>query len=172
MRKHLILASLLLSSALATPALADEGKGSLGLSSYALSISDGIVTDSFNGLALTGEYDITNRIAIVGRYYALTNTDFSFIKMDGFDLNLRFGPNMPGFTYFGEVGYYSETMSATTSPLTFDFSGGLFGAGIGYNFDKVNLSFDITSRSTGDYQGNTSASLIAITSALSLSYIF
>ena len=172
MIKSLIVASLLLSSTFATPALAEEGKGSIGLGKYVLVISDGITTDALSGFALVGGYDITNNVSVVGRYYALTHIDFSNISGDGFDVALRLGPNSPGFIYFGQLGYYSETVTNSNTNFTADYSGFLYGGGIGYNFGNLNLAYGINIRSTGDYEGNSGISYTAVSGALSLSYIF
>ena len=91
------------------------------------------VSDTFLGTALVGSYDFTSLLSVSGHFYALEYEVSTAIKMDGYDLMLRAGKNDLGFIYFGALGLYSETMSASTSPLTFDYSGALLGYGIGYN---------------------------------------
>jgi hypothetical protein len=173
MKKSILAASILLMGVLATPAMAEEGRGSIGLGSYSLTIAPAIgVADTFSGTALVGSYDFTRLLSVSGHYYALKHEVFSAVKMDGYDLMLRAGKNDLGFAYFVALGLYSETMSASTSPLTFDYSGTLLGYGIGYNWEKVNVTLEGSIRSTGDYEGNTGNSYVAATGALNISYRF
>ncbi len=169
----MLAASILLMSAFATPTMAEEGRGSIGLGTYALIVTPAIgVSDTFSGTALVGSYDFTSLLSVSGHFYALEHEVSSAIKMDGYDLMLRAGKSDLGFTYFGALGLYSETMSASTSPLTFDYSGTLLGYGIGYNWESVNVTWEGSIRSTGDYEGNTGNSYVAATGALNVSYRF
>lgn len=173
MNKSILAASILLMGATATPAMAEEGRGSVGLGTYSLIVTPTVgVSDTFIGTALVGSYDFTDLFSVAGHFYALEHDVSSFIKMDGYDVMVRVGKNDLGFTYFGALGYYSETMSASTSTTTFDYSGTLLGYGIGYNWESVNVTWEGSLRSTGDYEGNTGNSYVAATGALNVSYRF
>ena len=174
MKKSILIASTLLMGVFATPAMAEEGRGSIGLGSYGLTVAPAVgVSDSFFGAALVGTYDFTDNISVAGHLYALTHELNSAIEMGGLDIMVRAGKNGLGFTYFGALGLYSETLSAPSiSTATFDYSGGLLGYGIGYNWGSVNVTWEGSLRSTGDYEGNTGNSYVAATGALNVSYRF
>jgi len=174
MNKSILATSILLMSAFATPVMAEEGRGSIGLASKSISIAttSGFTTNTFQwgGIALVGGYDITNSISLHGSYYTLTETTDSNSEMNGFNADVRFGPNGLGFTYYGSLGYFSDTWNGSTSGISQDYSGGTFGVGIGYNWDSVNLDWNILNvRSKSDYPATTD---LVGSGALSLSYRF
>ena len=174
MRKLILITSVLLMGVMATPASAEEGRGSIGIGSYGLTVAPKIgVSDSFFGAALVGTYDFTDSISVAGHYYALTHDASTAIEMNGLDVMVRVGKNGLGFTYFGALGLYSETLSAPSiSTATFDYSGGLLGYGIGYNWESVSLTWEGSIRSTGDYEGDSGVSVVAATGSLNLAYRF
>jgi len=175
MKKTILAVSVLLAGAFATSAVAEEGRGSVGVGSYALSIaySGSTTSTDFAGSALVASYDMNDVVSVAGHYYMLTLDTSSLIEMNGFDVAARIGKNGKGLIYFSEFGIYSETISSpSTSSVTFDYSGGLIGFGIGYNFDSVNITYELAARSTGDYEGNSNSSAVAVNGSLNLAYRF
>ncbi len=176
--KKFLMAGLLLSSFIcATQANAEEGNGyvGLGLKSLVITVDNGVTISSFSwgGLAFVGGYDVTDYISLNGSYYTLTETTDANSEMKGFDAEVRFGPNSLGFTYYGSLGYFSDTWNGSTSGVSQDYSGALLGLGIGYNWENVNLNWNIFSiRSSSDYQGNSTADYSVGSGSLSLAYRF
>ncbi len=174
MNKSVLATSVLLIGMLSTPAMAEEGRGTIGLASKSISISttSGFTTNTYQwgGIALVGGYDITDSIALRGSYYTLVETTDSNSEMKGFDADVRFGPNGLGFTYYGSLGYFSDTWNGSTSGVSQSYSGGTLGVGIGYNWDSVNLDWNILNiRSKSDYPATTD---LVGSGSLGLSYRF
>ncbi len=174
MNKSILVVSVLLMGALATPVMAEEGRGNIGLAFKAISIATttGGTTNTFQwgGIALVGGYDFTDFISLRGSYYTLVETADSNSEMNGFDVDVRFGPNGLGFTYYGSLGYFSDTWNGSTGGVSQDYSGGTFGTGIGYNWDSFNVDWNILNiRSKSDYPATTD---LVGSGTLSLSYRF
>ncbi|PCI01427.1 MAG: hypothetical protein COB79_04080 [Zetaproteobacteria bacterium] len=190
--KKFLIAGLFLSSTLCiTQATAEENKFSLGLGSYALGLSssDPTVPDlTFGGLALVANYEVTDLISVGGHFYSIDATEFFFsgttlvelaYANTGYDALIKLGKNSGlGLTYFGGIGLYSETIEVSlpafpaAGTASEDFSGTMFGAGIGHNWENVNLLLELYFRSTGDYEAGGTASVTAVTSSLNMSYRF
>jgi len=177
MKKMTQVILMLFIAAFATQAVAEEGKGNIGLASKSLVITVdnafSISTFTWAGLALVGGYDITDYISVNGAYYTLTEVVDTNSEMRGFDADIRFGPNGVGFTYYGSLGYFSDSWNGSTSGISQDYSGSSFGLGIGYNWGKVNLNWNIFSfRSSGDYQGSSTDNYSVGSGSLSVAYRF
>ncbi|MDQ6989455.1 MAG: hypothetical protein Q9M19_06190, partial [Mariprofundaceae bacterium] len=178
MKKTILIVSALLVGMFATSAVAEEGRGSVGLGTYAISMvpSTGTSVD-FVGFAYVADYDVTDFISVGGHYYFTkfntSNSVGSFsYDLDGFDVLVKTGQNGLGFTYYGGLGFYSETLdgsaiffNGTTDALSKDYSGTLLGYGIGYNWDNVTVGWEGSIRSTGDYEKGSSGSVVAATGA-------
>jgi len=177
MKKEIIVISMLMATSFGGQVYAEEGKGNIGLASKSLVIG---VTNSLNtttyvwaGAAITAGYDITDYISVNGATYTLFETANTNSKMTGFEADVRFGPNSKGFTYFGSLGYFSDTWNGSTSGLSQKYSGGSLGAGIGYNWENVNLNWKLFSlRSASDYQGASTSDYLVNSSTLALAYRF
>ena len=177
MKKQTIAASMLLAAMVSTQAVAEEGKFNIGLASKSVTIivDDGFSSNAFSwgGLAIVGGYDFTDYISLNGALYTLVETADTNSEMSGFDADVRFGPNGLGFTYYGSLGYFSDTWNGSTSGISEDYSGGSFGVGIGYNWENVNLNWNIFSlRSSGDYQGSSTADFTVGSGSLGVAYRF
>jgi len=170
MRTKIIIFTFFTLFALSSPAQADDNKFSVGIGSYALSITDQVVTQDFSGPALVLGYTITDFVAVNSHIYSIKD-DFNQ-TMDGYDLALRLGKFTPGFNFFVQGGIFSETLSSSTSSATRDFSVTFLGFGAGYKWDKVGIDFDVSRRAIKDYQGTSTANIDAATSSLSVSYLF
>jgi len=171
MKKIIFSALMLFAGIYSAPAFAEAGKGSIGFASKSIVIESGTaLTYTWSGLALVGEYAFTDYIALHGTYYTLVETADANSEMKGFDADIRFGPNGMGFTYYGSLGYFGDTWNGSTTALTQDYSGTSFGFGIGYNWEHINLDWNIfTIRSNADYPGGVD---FVGTGALGLSYRF
>ncbi len=136
----------------ATPAIAEEGHINLGLGFYSIStkVVSSARSDRYTGSALIAGYSFNDLFAVNTHYYALSHDKFTATKMDGFDFTLRLGYQGKGFIYFAGLGYYQETL---TQPAlgTSDITGGLFGYGLGYNWEHVSLQLEGAVRGTDDY---------------------
>ncbi len=181
MKKSILVVSLLFGTMFTTQAVAEEGRGVVGISSYSLMITRSFTVGSatlsqdttYTGSALVLGYNVTDSMSVDGSIYALTDDKNSNSTMNGFDAAVRFGPNDLGFTYYGALGVYSETGENSATNISKDYSGALFGGGIGYNWDSVNWNWNILSiRPTGDYQGNDPADYTAFNAGMSIAYRF
>ncbi len=170
---HKIIFSTIISLFLTTSASVTAGeynKFNVGIGSYALSITDQIVTQTFSGVALNVGYTITDFAAVNSHIYSLSD-DFNQ-DMKGYDLALRLGKFTPGFNFFVQGGIFSETLSSSTSSATQDFSVTFLGLGAGYKWKQVGVDFDVSRRAIKDYQGTSTANIDAATSSLTISYLF
>ena len=192
MKKHMIAVSILLAGLTSTQAVAEEAQFSLGVGTYALGLSSDVPGSQpldFAGLALVGNYQVNDLVSVGGHFYSIDASEFVLLTgggsaelayaNTGYDALVKLGKTSGlGFTYFGGVGYYSETIevSAPAFPAagtnSTDFSGAMFGAGIGNNWENVNLTFELYFRSTGDYENGGTASVTAVNSSLNVSYMF
>ncbi len=193
-RKLMLAISVMLLAAFATQAAAEEGKLSVGLGSYALNLklSNATSTQKINatGPTLVVNYDLINLVSINSHVYSVEYTmaalyEFRFVPTKyatfGFDTSVRFGKNNLGFTYFASLGYFNETMKISAASVTSRvavnyFSGALIGAGIGYQWDHVNITLDAAVRSTGDYENVAPTAppikATATSGSLNVSYVF
>ncbi len=182
MKKTVLIISALCLSAFATPAFAEEGRGNVGLGTYNIAMAHaGGSSDAFLGTAITANYGVSDLITIGGHYYFTeeeNSTSALSLTLNGFDLLVKAGKDGLGFTYFGGLGVYSETMEfkvnflGQTASASNDFSGALLAYGLGYNWDALNLTYEGSIRSTGDYEADTGAGVVAATGSLSIAYRF
>ena len=132
------------------------GQGTVGVGSYAIVATlSGFglsTTSTYGGSALVGSYNFTPLISASGHIYG-TTLQGGGEEIGGYDAMVRFGKHDIGFTYFGSMGFFSETWKTTDgSGLKIDASGGLFGFGIGYNWEEVSLNYEFAFRSAKDYE--------------------
>lgn len=174
MRKIVGFFAAVLMTFVGTSANAEEGRASIGVGTYVLTVVQSVGgTRTFTGSALVGSYDFTNLISIAGHYYALTDDDFSFIELDGYDAMVRVGKNDLGFNYFGALGYYSETLATPSiNTQTKDNTGTFIGYGIGYQWDSLQIGWEGGFRTSGSESAAPGVSTVATTSSLSIAYRF
>ena len=153
------------------------GQGTVGVGSYAIVATlSGFglsTTSTYGGSALVGSYNFTPLISASGHIYG-TTLQGGGEEIGGYDAMVRFGKHDVGFTYFGSVGVFSETWKTTDGTMSIDASGGLFGFGLGYNWDDVALNYEFTIRDAKDY---TAAMLPGVTAtetsgSLNIAYRF
>jgi len=169
MRTNPIIFTFLTFFLLSSPAQAfDNNKLDVGAGSYALSLTDQTITQTFSGVALIIDYTINDYVDINSHIYRMI--DDSIQDMSGYDLALRLGKFTPGFNAFVQGGIYSETLSSSTSSATKDFSDTFLGVGVGYKWSHISIILDVSRRATKDYQGTSSANIDAATRSLSISF--
>lgn len=154
---------------------AKEKHFSVGIASYATVISDGAGDLDFSGFALLGTGAVNDNVGFRLTYAAQSWEDNSNLKLDALEGSLIAGTGLAatGFKAYGSLGFYSETLKANGALEEFDFSGAMFGGGIGYNWNPVSLEFWINIRSTGDYEDFAGgADVTAVSGGLGLSARF
>jgi len=176
MKKSIIAATLALMAGFGSmdaQAAEADSKGSIGVGSYAIGVTMAGRSFTFAGTALTGSYNINDKVSVAGHVYSVTNTDAAANEdIGGYDVFLRSGKNGKGFSYYLGVGLFSETLSTVGFAST-DASGMALGYGIGYNWDNVALMLEGNARTTGDYSDAANgASVSEVASSLNVSYRF
>jgi len=163
----------------ATSALAEESakekRFSVGLASYATVISDSTEDLDFSGFALFGTGAVNDNVGFRLTYAKQSWDDNSNLKLDALEGSLIAGTGLAtiGFKAYGSLGFYSETLKANGASEEIDFSGAMFGGGIGYNWSPVSLEFWINLRSTDDYEEFAGgADVTAVSGGLGLSARF
>jgi len=165
-----IISAALMATALASnQALAEEKQGSIGIGTYSVVLDINGSTGTYVGSALVGSYSFTPFISAGAHFYS-TTLDLGTEEIGGFDAMVRFGSQGQGFTYFGGVGVFSETV--TDFGFSLDASGTTVGYGIGYNWDSVALTWEGSIRSTGDYEDFTGQAVTQATGSLNVGYRF
>jgi len=177
MNKTTWITLLITSMVCSSQVFAEEGRASIGVGTKQLSIvTSNIFTTStyvWSGAALIGGYDFTDYISLYSHVYVMTEDVDADSTMNGFDAAVRFGSNRLGFTYYGSLGFYSDTWKHSAVNLTENYRGVSVGAGFGYNWKNLNVNWDtISFRSTYDYQGNSTAGYVVATGSMSLAYRF
>ena len=174
MKKNVILAAAML-AAFASTAQAEESKGKIGLGSYVLSTTDlAGATNNYNGAALVGGYNFTDTFSVNAHAYSLTHEVLTMVTMKGFDLMVRAGHNGLGFTYFGGLGLFNETLTGTIFGISAShgFSGGLVGFGLGYNWEHVSVEWEGAIRGSQAYTDFTGKDTAAVNASFNVSYRF
>ena len=174
MKKNVILAAAML-AAFASTAQAEESKGKIGLGSYVVSATD--ITGAsvtYKGAALTGGYNFTDIFSINAHAYSLTHELTTALTLKGTDITVRAGHNGNGFTYFGGLGLFNETLTGTLGPFSASqgYSGGLVSFGLGYNWDKVSQEWEGAIRDGQAYKDVSGKDTAAINSSLNVAYRF
>ncbi|MGB5278315.1 MAG: hypothetical protein WBO73_13045 [Gammaproteobacteria bacterium] len=126
----------------------------LGVGYYSLQLYDEAETydsDRFNGLSLSASYMFTNRIALRGNYYSLSQSDFAYSDVDGWEVLALFGNGLAtqGGKWYVGGGYFNEQWEGTPGSDT--FNGLQLGGGFGYNWETIALEMQLSLRDTGDY---------------------
>jgi len=143
-------------------------KFSLGVGYYSLQLYDeaeSYDSDRFNGLSLSASYMFTNRIALRGNYYKLSQSDFAYRDADGWEVLAFFGNGLAtqGGKWYVGGGYFNEQWHASSVSNT--FNGPQLGGGFGYNWETVALDMQLTLRDTGDYDDTLSTQSTEIVTA-------
>ncbi|MCK0164919.1 outer membrane beta-barrel protein [Marinobacter sp. S6332] len=137
----------------------EEKHFSLGIASFATIISVeipyyGTERDDFSGFGLFGTGAVNDNLGFRLSYAKQSLDDNSDLKLDVVEGSLLAGTGLAttGFKAYGSFGFYSETLKANGASEELDFSGAMFGGGVGYNWNPVSLEFWINFRSTSDYE--------------------
>lgn len=166
-------------AAASAPAFAEESAKekhfSVGIASHATVISDDFEDLDFSGFALFGTGAVNDNVGFRLTYAKQSWDDNSDLKLDALEGSLIAGTGLAttGFKAYGSLGFYSETLKANGASGDVDFSGAMFGGGIGYNWSPVSLEFWINVRSTDDYEDfSGSSDVTAVSGGLGLSARF
>lgn len=132
---------------------AKEKHFSVGIASSATVISTSYEDFDFAGFSIFGTGAINDHLGFRLAYAKQSLEDNSDVKLDALEASFIAGTGLAttGFKAYGSVGVYSETIKQSGYSED-DFSGAMFGGGIGYNWSPVSLEFWVNLRSTGDYE--------------------
>ncbi|QDP02314.1 outer membrane beta-barrel protein [Thalassotalea sp. PS06] len=158
-------------------AMTDDKPYSLGIGSYALTISaddSGYEDDDFSGLLLNATYAFNDNVGARFNYYTLEHDDWSDLENDGFDILGYYGTGLlsEGFKAYIGGGVYRETWEVSGTDFDESFSGFQLNGGIGYHWPAVTIDLTLALRSTGDYEDFAEIDTSAIASALSIGFRF
>ncbi len=168
----------------ATPTFADEsteGKQfSVGIASFATVIRAdtgyGTGSDDFSGFALFGTGAVNDNVAFRLTYANQSHDNDSNLDLKAIEGSLIAGTGLAstGFKAYGSIGFFNETLEYAGFNEEFDFSGLMFGGGIGYNWNPVSLEFWINFRDASDYEdfGGGGVDVAATSGGLGLSARF
>lgn len=159
----------------------EPNKFSIGLASFATVIAydtyyGGTDDDSFSGLALFGKIALNDSVALKLLYGKQSFEDDSSLKADSLEGNILLGKGLlsEGFKFYGSLGFYSDELSAPNLESE-SFSGGMLGAGLGYNWEQVAVDFWFNIRSAGDYEDKiygSGSNVVAASGGLGLAFRF
>ena len=150
----------------------------VGVASFATSIAydDGWVsgTDTYGGLALFFDGAINNNVAARLSIARQTHEDDSAEKLNALEASVLLGTGMThtGLKAYGSLGFYNETLEYYS--FEEDFSGLMFGGGVGYNWRPVALELWLNIRETSDYESfaGSGVDIFALSAGLGLSARF
>jgi len=156
--KRILFLSLIL-ILLAGTAMAQEAAKSsyAGVGAYSvLFMSDNAANeDTFGGYAINGGHAFSSNFAARGHLYFTTHEKEEALEINGFDVQAMLGGNLDGqgFKYYLCGGYFSESaeVSAGSASAGVDFTGMLFGFGIGYTWESVTLDWWGSVRNSSDW---------------------
>jgi hypothetical protein len=129
-------------------------KFNLGAGYYSVQLYDeaeSYDSDRFNGVSLAATYLFTNRIALRGSFYKLSQNDFAYADADGWEVLAFFGNGLAtqGGKWYVGGGYFNEQWHA--APVSDTFNGLQLGGGFGYNWETIALDMQLTLRDSTDY---------------------
>lgn len=146
----------------AMPAVAaepgEQKKLSLGIASFATVISYDTYydygDDDFSGFGVFGTAAVNDNVAFRLTYAQQSHEDDSRLDLNVVEGSLIAGIGMVnvGLKAYGSLGFFSETMEYSGYSEEYDFSGLMFGGGIGYNWNPVSLEFWVNFRDSSDYE--------------------
>ena len=148
--------SLLLLSCL-TASAQQPNKNQIYIGSKSLNISydsSAFSDDELSGYQIGYSRVFEKNFEFRGSFYSLEHDDDSDVTADGYDLGLVAGMVDLGFKLYGGIGYFSETWENSNSH---DFSGWELKGGLGYNWSKVGLDFEVDIRDPSDYENYVNA---------------
>jgi len=140
-----------------------EKNTTVSIGSYAINWSSDVEDSDdikFKGFALGGTIAMSPSMAIRGGYFmteldADNDADDGDVKLNGFEAQLLLGSNLNGmgFKIYGLGGYFQDTVEETYAGETDDedYSGLMFGGGLGYNWNGAAIDFSIAWRQEDDY---------------------
>ncbi len=153
-------------SIMSASAAAEESHHQFGVTSYALSLDAGSISDGTNTVDITTEasggglfYAATfnANVAMKATLYWLNVDEISDISVSDGDVNgiegqLLVGSNLnqPGFKAYIAPGIYSEDVSFGNASTSFE--GFQLGGGLGYNWSVVSVDLWLNWRDSSEYE--------------------
>jgi len=147
----------------------EEKRFSIGIASFATVIRAdtyyGSGSADYGGFAIFGTGAVNDNVGFRLTFASQSLDENSREKLDAVEGSIIAGTGLAtvGFKAYGSLGLFSETLTYSGYSEEYDFSGLMFGGGIGYNWDPVSLEFWMNFRDASDYEdfmgggGNVSA---------------
>ncbi len=145
---------LLAGSALAQGAQKSSYAG-VGAYSVLFMYDTGDMDETYGGYAITGGHAFSSNFAARGHLYFTTHENEDDLEINGYDIQAMLGGNLAGqgFKYYLLGGYFTESMEVSVGSVSAsaDFSGMLFGFGLGYTWESVTLDWWGSVRNSSDW---------------------